>query len=188
MITVKEKKHYAKSDDNRIEIRSLKNDDLSFFYLDWQKSYYKDNYAYTLSQEEFERLVKNDLKNKIVFIILINKTPCGEITLWKDSILRKLNKQCKKPVYGVSIQYQTPADDMTQEKVIKLLHGIITKDNLKIRTLSATPEKNALKAYLNCGYKQILSEDLKSVIDTFFQTFDSENKDISSDIVLYHFS
>jgi len=179
MQKIKEHNFIIKDEADQIVIRSIKNTDLAFY-----KSWFRDGHILkesvdAISEEEIEKWIWHDAKTNYIFIVEINKRPCGEVVLWNDTTLIISDKNYKKPFYSVMVKFYENINNGDIDDVFKLFIESIKKIKIKIGSLyvfiDEKEEQNYTENYLKNGFKYLNKELFTTKLEKFFEKKYMEN-------------
>jgi len=179
MQKIKEYNYIIKNESGQIIIRSIKDTDLTF-YKNWFKNGHILKEAVdTLSEEEIEKWILGEAKMQYIFIIELNKKPCGEMVLWNDTTLLLSDKYYKKPHYSIMIKFYEDINNNDVDDIFKLFIESIKQIKIKIGSLyvliDEKEEKNYFDNYCKNGFKYINKESYKTKLEKIFEKKNMEN-------------
>jgi hypothetical protein len=162
---------------NNIFIRSIKNNDLSFY-----KNWFKDGHILkdtvnAVTEEEIEKWLLRETKTHYIFIVELNKNPCGEIVLWNDPALIIMDKNYKKPIFSITVKFYENINENEINDILKIFLEKIKQ--IKIGTfyvlIDDNDERNYLDNYLQNGFKYINKELYKTKLEKQFIKMNIDN-------------
>jgi hypothetical protein len=162
---------------DQIIIRSIRKSDLSF-YKDWYKSkHIKKDSLNTVTEDDIETWINNDSNIFYLFIVEIDGTPIGEISIWNDTSLILFNKTYKKPYYNVGMIFYQDTTKNNIDKILRIFIEFITTLKLKIKSLYTFIEEfnNYEDIYLKNGFNVLDNNFIKSKTEKFFIKNNMEN-------------
>ena len=162
MKKIKEHNYIIKNESGQIIIRSIRNTDLTFYKNWFKNSRINEEAVNTISEEQIEKDILYVAKMEYIFIVELNKKPCGEIVLWKDIELIILDKYYKKPYYSLFIKFYEDIKNSDIDDIFKFFIGSIKQIKIKIGSLYAfiheKEEKEYFDIFLKNGFKYINKE------------------------------
>lgn len=177
MKRIKEYNHIIKDESDKIIIRSIKNIDLTF-YKNWYKSgHILKDAVNTVSEEDIEKWILHDTKNKYTLIIEINNIPYGEIVLWNDPTLKFIDTAYKKPYCNIMMKYYENINNNDINEILKLF--LTSFNQLKIGLfyilIDEKEENNYYVNYLENGFKNLNKDMFKTRLEKYFEKNKIEN-------------
>lgn len=176
---IKEYNYIIKNESEEIIIRSIKNTDI-MFYKNWFKTgHILKDAVNTVSEEDIEKWILHEAKNKFIFIIEINNKPYGEIVLWNDPTLKFADSTYKKPYYNILMKYYENINDNEIKEILKLFFDSFNQ--LKIKAglfyvlIDEKEENNYYVNYLENGFKNLNREMFKTKLEKYFEKNNIEN-------------